>query len=353
VREARRGGEGRRAHDRRGHARAARDRPGGVRLVARARACLRAASLLAGAGLALAPAPATAQPAETALLERHRPVLRYDRDERSFAVAVDALTDTSEIERENGGTRPVPTPEFLGARYTDGRTAEPGDRLVPAREPGPGRPLVYGRAARDGEGRLWLQYWLFFTDNQQDRGIVGTGRHAGDWELLQLRLGRDRKPVEATFAQHTWAEGCSWEELEHERDAPVAYVANGSHALYPRAGRADRPWPDPNDEADGGGRRVRPSVERVGMDAPRWMAWPGRWGEAEAGWVPGEQSSPRGPAFQPERWDDPGRFHAAEARPCGEGPPGRPWQTVLTIALALALATAGLRAARRSYNRRP
>jgi hypothetical protein len=298
-------------------------------------------------------AAAGAAPGEAALLERHRPVLRYDRDERSFAVSVDALTEVSEIQRENGDARRVPAPAFLGARYADGRVADPGDRLVPASDPGPGRPLVYGRAARDGEGRLWLQYWLFFTDNPQDRGIVRTGRHTGDWELVQLRLGRDRSPVEATFAQHTWAEGCSWDELERAGNAPVVYVAGGSHALYPRAGRADRPWPDPNDEADGRGRRVRPPVERVGADDPRWMAWPGRWGEDDAGWVPGEQSSPRGPAFQPDRWDDPGSFHATEARACGAGPPGRPWQTVLTIALLLALAAVALRAARRSYNRRP
>jgi aspartyl-tRNA(Asn)/glutamyl-tRNA(Gln) amidotransferase subunit C len=201
--------------------------------------------------------------------------------------------------------------------------------------------------ARDGRGRrgrLWLQYWLFFTDNPQDRGILHTGRHSGDWELLQLRLGRDRRPVEATFAQHTWAEGCDWGETERDSGAPIVYVANGSHALYPRAGGADRPWPDPNDEADGRGRRVRPPVERVSETEPRWMAWPGHWGEDEAGWVPGEQSSPRGPAFQPDRWDDPGRFHAAEARACGAGPPGRPWQTVLTIVLVLVVATAGLRA---------
>ena len=303
--------------------------------------------------VALAPAAAAAQPAETALLERHRPVLRYDRDERSFAVSVDALTETSEIDREHGDNRRVPAPAFLGARYGDGRQADPGDRLVATREPGRGRPLVYGRVARDGRGRLWLQYWLFLTDNPQDRGIVRTGRHTGDWELLQLRLGRDRRPVEATFAQHTWAEGCAWGEVEREGDAPVVYVANGSHALYPRAGRADRPWPDPNDEAGGDGRRVRPPVERVGADTPRWMGWPGRWGENDAGWVPGEQSSPRGPAFQPDRWDDPGRFHAAEARACGAGPPGRAWQTALTIVLVLALAAAALRAARRSYNRRP
>jgi hypothetical protein len=323
---------------------------------------VRPASLLAGAWAALAPGAAAAvlsagaaaaQPDHSALLDRHRPVLRYDSGERRFAVSVDALTEASEIDRANGGSRRVPAPDFLGARYADGRPPEPGDRLVPTRDPGPGRPLVYGRAARDGEGRLWLQYWLFFTDNPQDRGIVRTGRHTGDWELLQLRLGAGRRPVEATFAQHTWAEGCAWGELERERGAPVVYVAEGSHALYPRAGGADRPWPDPNDEADGRGRRVRPPVERVAAGAPRWKAWPGRWGEDDAGWVPGEQASPRGPAFQPDRWDDPGRFHAAEARTCGAGPPGRPWQTALTVVFVLALAAVGLRTARRSYNRRP
>jgi hypothetical protein len=296
---------------------------------------------------------ARAAPRSAALLERHRPVLRYDSDERRFAVSVRALTDASEIDRDRAARRRVPAPRFLGARYADGPPAEPDDRLVPVRDRRVGRPRVYGRAARDGRGRLWLQYWLFFTDNPQDRGIVRTGRHTGDWELLQVRVGRGNRPVEATFAQHTWAEGCAWTEVERRGSAPVVYVANGSHALYPRAGKADRPWPDPNDEADGRGRRVRPPLQVVDARSPRWMGWPGRWGEDGGGWVPGEQASPRGPAFQPERWDDPGAFHAGEARDCGAGPPGRPWQTAVTVVLALALAAAGLRAARRSYNRRP
>ena len=315
------------------------------------RAALR--GVAAAAALLPATAAGAAQPDPADLLDRHRPIFRYDSEERRFAVSVAALTAASEIDRDRGDRRRVPAPGFLGARYADGPRADPGDRLVPARDPRPGRPLVYGRAARDSRGRLWLQYWLFFTDNPQDRGILRTGRHSGDWELLQLRLGPDRRPVEATFAQHTWAEGCRWGEIERESDAPIVYVANGSHALYPRPGGADRPWPDPNDEADGRGRRARPPVERVSETEPRWMVWPGRWGEDEAGWVPGEQSSPRGAAFQPDRWDDPGRFHAAQARACGAGPPGRPWQTVLTIALVLAVAAAALRAARRSYNRRP
>jgi hypothetical protein len=242
-------------------------------------------------------------------------VLRYDSDERHFARSVP----------------PVPVAERLP----------------------PGRPAVYGRAARDGRGRRWLQYWLFFAQNTQDRGIVRTGRHAGDWELLQLRLDAGGRPAEATFAQHSWDEGCRWREIERVGPAPVAYVAAGSHALYPRAGTADRPFPDPNDEADGRGRRVRPPLTVIEERRPAWVSWPGRWGGAEAGPVPGEESSPRGPAFQPERWIDPGAYHERDARSCGADPPGRPWQTALTIGVGVLAAAGALRLALRSYNRGP
>jgi hypothetical protein len=154
------------------------------------------------------------------------------------------------------------------------------------------------------------------------------------------RAGRAEPPGRAHFAQHSWAEGCGWADVGHAGSAPVVYVANGSHALYPRPGTADRPFPDPNDEADGHGRVSRPPVRRIDADSPSWMTWPGRWGASEAGPVPGEQSSPRGPAFQGERWDDPAAFQR-DARPCGAGPPGRPWQTILTAVLAAGVLAAG------------
>jgi hypothetical protein len=244
-----------------------------------------------------------ADPADD-LLERHRPVLRYDSGERDFARSVPRL---DQLDRD---------------------------------PPPPGRPLVYGRAARDARGRVWLQYWLYFAANTQDRGIFRTGLHAGDWELVQVGLGADGRPAKVTFAQHSWATGCRWSEVDHSGPVPTAYVANGSHALYPRPGRADRPFPDPNDEADGRGRAGRPPVLQIDERSPAWVAWPGRWGGSRAGPIPGEQSSPRGPAFQPERWDHPAGFHQG-ARGCGAGPPGGPWQTILTAALAAAAAALG------------
>jgi hypothetical protein len=168
-------------------------------------------------------------------------------------------------------------------------------------------PLVYERQA--GE---WRQWWLLFAHNDQDRGIVRTGRHAGDWEMVQVREDAAGRPIEAVYAQHSGAERCPWSAVELRDGRPVIYLARGSHAAYFRAGMRDRMWPDPNDEADGRGAELRPAVEPLGT----WARWPGRWGGARAGWVPGEMDSPRGPAFQPQgRWSDPDAW-ARAARPC-------------------------------------
>ncbi len=172
-------------------------------------------------------------------------------------------------------------------------------------------PVVYERRS----GR-WRQWWLLFARNDQDRGIVRTGRHAGDWEMVQVREDAAGRPVEAVFAQHSGAERCPWSAVEMRGGRPVVYLARDSHAAYFHPGVRDRMWPDPNDEADGRGLVVRPHVEPITASQPAWMRWPGRWGNARAGWVPGEMDSPRGPAFQPQgRWSDPEGW-ARRAQPC-------------------------------------
>jgi hypothetical protein len=209
--------------------------------------------------------------------------VRYDSAERDRATAVEALTARVEGERIALRPRVDPLPD-----------------------------VTYGRRVRGSDGRTWLQYWFLYATNTQDRGIVRTGRHEGDWEMVQLALGADGRPRDATFAQHSWAEACPWRGVVH--------VAHGSHASFPTAGEHGRPWPDPDDFADGRGRAVRPRVEPFGA----WARWPGRWGTADASWIPGEQSSPRGPAFQEEgAWRDPAAFHA-RARACGSGAPPHP-----------------------------
>ena len=207
-------------------------------------------------------------------------------------------------------------------------------------------PAVYERRAGD-----WVQWWLPFASNDQDRGIVRTGRHANDWEMVQVRLDDDGEPVEAVYAQHSGAERCPWSAVETRSGQPVIYVANGSHAAYFRPGVRDRTWPDPNDEADGRGETVVPPVEPLGD----WADWPGRWGDARASWIPGEMDSPRGPALQPQgRWSDADAW-ARAARPCtfdrcdeaGECD-GREVLLPLAAPLLAALAVIGLRRRRSS-----
>jgi hypothetical protein len=179
------------------------------------------------------------------------------------------------------------------------------------------RPAVYGRAVRSTAGDTWLQYWLFYPGQDQDRGILRTGRHAGDWELVQYRLNSRAAPIEAVYAQHSAAERCAWQTVRQRGGRPVVYAARGSHASYLRPGTRDRMWPDPNDEADGRGQLVKPRLVRIRRGTPRWMRWPGRWGGARARWwVPPEQDSPRGPGFQGQgRWSDPQAW-ARAARSC-------------------------------------
>jgi hypothetical protein len=166
-----------------------------------------------------------------------------------------------------------------------------------------GPPETYARRAGS-----WLQYWLYARKNPQDRGIVRTGRHEGDWELVMVELGRTGAPVRVVASQHAGGESCDWAAVEHEGDHPVVFVANGSHAGYFRAGIRDRTWPDPNDEAGGDGRRERPTVVGVDASHPAWMRRRAPWGASRAGVVPGEMDSPRGPAFQGIRWQDPAAY---------------------------------------------
>jgi hypothetical protein len=220
--------------------------------------------------------------------------VRYDSAERARATSVEALTARVEGEKIALRPREKPLPD-----------------------------VTYGRRVRGSDGRTWLQYWFLYATNDQDRGVVRTGRHEGDWEMVQLALGPDGRPRDATFAQHSWAERCPWHG--------VVYVANGSHASYARGGEHGRPWPDPDDFADGRGRVVRPEVRPFGP----WVRWPGHWGRAQASFVPGEQTSPRGPAFQEDGpWRDPAAFHA-RARACGSGAPPHPVGVRLGGGLAL------------------
>src|SRR3954468_14132107 len=117
------------------------------------------------------------------LLERHAPGLVYDSQEAFFADSAAVFTDspTNALRRGNGArlaTPPKLSLAFLGRHlYRDGTRVLADDvigdstrsyarnaKAVRDKDPGY-RDRAYGHARRDHEGRLWLQYWLFYYYN--------------------------------------------------------------------------------------------------------------------------------------------------------------------------------------------
>ncbi len=177
---------------------------------------------------------------------------------------------------------------------------------------------VYGHAKRDGEGRLWLQYWFFYYYN--DKAFLGSGLHEGDWEMVQLRIGANGRPVQVTYAQHSHGERRRWGDVEKEEGpdgpVPVVYSARGSHASYFRPGTYTQA-PVVPDHNDGGGPRVRPRLNLIRDSSPSWVAWPGRWGSTRSLLPPiVGADSPTGPRWH-GAWADPQGFHE-DARPAQE-----------------------------------
>lgn len=280
------------------------------------------------------------------LLERYQPLLRYDSNEAFFADAAAIFTDNpaSVLRRASapdgtlGEVLAVAPPRgdlslaFLEHPvYADGEEHRRGDHLSVLNRDYRAQAtalhmrreyanVMYGRAQRErtSEGRLWLQYWLFyfFNDYQLAGGI---GLHEGDWEMVQLRLHGD-VPDLAAYCQHRYAETRHWKDVEREGDAPIVYVARGSHAAYFTSGlHRTEAW---FDLADGGRPTPRLRLELLGEEAPAWTTWPGRWGDTRPRFAGIDTPSPDGPAAHGQ-WEDPAVLlrHDTEDREHGPAPP--------------------------------
>ena len=261
------------------------------------------------------------------LLKRFRPALRYDSNEQFFADSAAQYTDIPGMTLRRGqtvmaaaqptGSQAQLSLDFLGPKtYADGTPVEKVD-TIGVRGKDYRKQYValrishadlnnrmYGRAI-EVNGRLWLQYWLWYYYNDYQLAL-GFGTHEGDWELVALRMHEDEPDV-AVYAQHRYGEKRVWPQVERlpdEPDRPVVYVARGSHASYYEAGfhQTEAFY----DVADG--KRPAPDLELeiVGDTTHEWLRWPGRWGDT----VPREkkldldQNSPTGPGTK-KHWRNP------------------------------------------------
>lgn len=289
--------------------------------------------------------PLTGQAAADALLPQFVPTLVYDDEEMFRALRADGavsvyegteLSESNYLRRGEGtsiaSANPAITSPPLSLAYLDGLEEEYGvpgtetpaptalgtDRIsmrnsygedaAELQEDPEYADAVYGRAVYSGE-QWWLQYWFFYYYNPW---LEGFGDHEGDWEMIQVGLDTNGQPELVTYAQHKdeTADQCVWEDVEislgsYGNPSPRVYVADGSHASYLRPGSFV--GDPPIDEADGDGYAASPYVIAMNPSAG-WLEWPGIWGDSG--------SSPSGPAYQGDKWDDPAAFHAQAQNDC-------------------------------------
>lgn len=260
-------------------------------------------------------------------LRQHIPVLKFDSGEDFFPIRVRAITDNVGnrllrendallAERERGG-------KGLNIRYLRGinkgvypngdailesdkldeRGGDPDDHIREdaARFQNSSRygDRIYGRVVRLRDGErvtgAWLQYWFFYYHNDFPRTDIGD--HEGDFEMVQVKVDANAKPLFAVYAHHKGASKCGWDDVRKRGSRPIVYVALGSHASYFRSG----PQGQDRDNDGARERRLRGLI-RIGTSSPQWLNWPGVWG--------GSGASPRGPKRQGEKWSDPESFFA-------------------------------------------
>jgi len=284
---------------------------------------------------------ATASRFQQALL-RHRPVYRFDSDEDFFPLGVAAITNNTGnrllrvnnalIARRNADGSGLNLSYLRFPVYPNGDAVLDDDKLVERhgssnpdadylhdarrlqRDPSL-RNRIYGRIRyRRNEANqivgAWLQYWVFYYYNSFHVGPFG--KHEGDWEMIQIQVDRNATPSRAVYAQHNTGSICAWRRVGRTgsgRARPVVYVGGGSHASYFTAGSHNVPDVPGGDRADGDGRLL--SSERLRVitaNSPRWVTWLGFWGGTKrtVDFIPTD--SPRGPAFQGDKWSNPDRW---------------------------------------------
>jgi hypothetical protein len=304
---------------------------------------IRLTALAALAALVLFAAPAQAgdlSPDE--LLARYQPITVLDRTDAFAPTTVEDFLADADLQQLVGGSfttvdMPQPGLPVHGDDWRlDHRGCSPSAGLAAVAcyaAAASGRSVVYGRHEVRG-GTIVLQYWFFYNHNFWSLAYPPSGfawqAHEGDWEVVTIVLDEKQNPVEAAYSQHCTGERRAWANVTKTGTHPIVYVATGSHAnlfvpglhpislsCYPAPIRAilEQNGVTPLDFLITPGRVLGPgttAIERIHDNAPRWLRFPGTWGEPQFVNIPPPigpgvvpfGTSPVGPALQDD-WLDP------------------------------------------------
>jgi hypothetical protein len=226
---------------------------------------------------ALGPRPAASA---VQLAKKYAPVLRLASGERYRPLRLEdyltsiVLRSGSPPHGTIAQTKPTlfSLPVTSSPTYLDIRDAQPNSqaskyRLIEQqlRLARP-RPTVYFHLAyQPGQRRVAIEYWLLYLYNDF------YDQHEADWEGVTVVL-ENGVPLGAAYSQHQGRKWITWPALPKTVTHPVVYVARGSHADYPKAGRYSirvcwttrygrRCSPTPRvDVADGDGASLKPAA---------------------------------------------------------------------------------------------
>ena len=289
------------------------------------------------------------------LLYTYAPILKFNQGERYFPTYIEDMTNNSDVWdlylHVNLGKL---TPDYLNDYLEDhplGKIAvvyfDLYDEYLEDWEPS--EYVVYGREYHPTDppynDRIYLQYWFFYIYNDW------WNNHEGDWEMITVELDKDGNPLRVGYSQHHGGEiepvGVvrSWSELMKmgaiEKNHPVVYVAEGSHASYPNPGVTKiivpniPPWY--NDEHNGDGHvlvppnyELPPNHEMLhiypyqlpNMEEGNHWKWINieqlRWGKCDwflkqeeypkEKWNPFGNDGPPSPVAQGDKWENPGAW---------------------------------------------
>jgi hypothetical protein len=138
---------------------------------------------------------------------------------------------------------------------------------------------------------ILLQYWFFYAFNY---GPVN--RHEGDWEMFQVVLDLQQRPLWAMVSQHHSGARMAWDQLTTEDGHVRVYVELGSHSnhLLPIAGNN---MTFPAEDL---------TLVQMNVTATPWIVFAGRWGEwgGTLGDILGRRG-PEGPMYREggQMWD--------------------------------------------------
>lgn len=144
--------------------------------------------------------------------------------------------------------------------------------------------------------KLVIQYWFFYYDNPWH------SRHEGDWEMIQVMIDEDNKPVYGGYSQHNAGSWRPWQNIEIEDEThPVVYVAKDGHPSYFSEG-IYKAYLGNNETNLLYGNDVAKPAEKFGViettlmpvnDTSSWLYFDGHWGDKGTGLL--DKDAPTGP----------------------------------------------------------